>query len=467
MKKIYKIFTLAITGMVTISTFFANTITTNATQYWPTDASVNGDYAIVMEEETGTILYALNADEVNYPASITKVMTAMLTLENCDNLDDIVTFSHDAVYVLEKGSSSISRDEGEKMTVEQTLYGLMLESANECAWALGEYIAGDVDTFVDMMNQRAKELGCTNTHFCNPSGLPDKEHYTTCHDMALIAQAAYRIPKFQEIVGTKTYSIPPTNKHPNDITYLNNHHNMLHFYRTNKYLYEYCLGGKTGYTDDAKSTLVTYAKKDGMTLVCVVMHADKNEWIYLDTIALFDYCFDNFAVTKIADEVSISDTDLNVTGTLSDNIDLIKIDENATVVLPKTAGLSDATSKVVGYSDPNNPSVVGRIIYSYAGKDVGYADLIFDKANRGEIYPFDNLPVSEGGKGIEYITIDTKRILIGSVILIAVVVLIIFINSKLKDIFKLRHRAKANKRRVRTNFTKIRQNYSRKRRRRR
>ena len=178
-----------------------------------------------MEQETGTILYSKNMDDQHYPASITKIMTALLVLENCD-LDETVTFSAEAVYGTELGSSSIARDVGEEMTVEQTLYGMMLESANECAYALGEHVAGDIPTFVDMMNERAKELGCTNTHFNNTNGLPDEEHYTSAHDMALIARAAYAIPKFAEIVGTKNYTIPPTNKHE-DSTPLNNHHQML------------------------------------------------------------------------------------------------------------------------------------------------------------------------------------------------------------------------------------------------
>ena len=463
MKKIKRLISLMLTGFALSFAVCGNVKTCEASAYWPSEITIAGQYAVVMEQDTGTVLYEVGKDEKNYPASITKIMTALLTLEK-GNMDDIITFSHDSIYKQDFGSSSISRDVGEQMTVEQTLYAMMLESANECAYALGEYLAGDMDSFIDMMNEKAKELGCKNTHFNNPSGLPDEEHYTSCYDMALIARAAYSIPKFQEVVGTKTYSIPPTNKHPNDITYLNNHHSMLHYYKTNKYLYPYCMGGKTGYTDVARATLVTYAKKDGMTLVCVVMREDKTEDCYLDTTALFDYCFDNYALTKISDEVSISDTDKDVTGLLSDNIDLIKIDDKASVVLPKTATINDATSKVVAYQDPENEAVVGRIVYTYAGKDVGYADLIFDKINDDDIYPFDNFPVERGGKGVNYLDINTFNILIASIILVIIIILLIIMRIKTKDFLKQRRRAKAYKRRPKTNFTKIRRSANRRRR---
>ena len=153
-----------------------------------------------------------------------------------------------------------------------------------------------------MMNEKAKELGCTNTHFNNPHGLQDENHYTTAHDMALIAQAAYQNEMFRIIIGTKIYTIPPTNKHPNEETTLRNHHDMLCTYHNanRKYLYPYCVGGKSGYTNAANSTLVTYAEKDGMTLICVVMNTQSPNQ-FADTVNLFNYAFDNFQMLKIAD----------------------------------------------------------------------------------------------------------------------------------------------------------------------
>ena len=237
-----------------------------------------------------------------YPASITKILTALVALEN-SSLDEVVTFSKDAVYLNEGDSSHISRDVGEQMTMEQCLYGMLLESANECAYAIAEHVGGgDVNVFVDMMNQKAAELGCQDSHFNNTNGLPDENHYVSAYDMALISRAAYQNPTFAKIIGTESYQIPPTNTHA-DPTPLNNHHSMLHPYHTSRYVYPYCLGGKTGYTRAANSTLVTYAAKDGMTLVCVVLNVTSpGHWI--DTTNLFNYCFDNFAAYNVADQAS-------------------------------------------------------------------------------------------------------------------------------------------------------------------
>lgn len=440
-----------------------NTISVEAADYWPSSVDVVAESAIVMEQQTGTILYSKNMDDVHFPASITKIMTALIVLENC-NLDETVKFSADAVYGTELGSSSIARDINEEMTVEQTLYGMMLESANECAYALGEHVAGDIPSFVDMMNKRAKELGCTNTHFNNTNGLPDDEHYTSAHDMALIARAAYNIPKFAEIVGTKSYTIPPTNKH-SDPTPLNNHHQMLHFYKSNKYIYEYCLGGKTGYTAVAGATLVTYAKKNGMTLVCVVMKDAVTDQ-YTDTKNLFDYCFDNFSKYNVADFASISEDNSDITGILSENSELIKIDKKGIIVIPKTASVLDTTSDVVPYSDNKDKSVVGQLRYTYADREVGQANLIFTNAEV-ESYPFDNIPGEKGGSGKQYIQVDYPRIGLIILCIIAVISLILFIMSKSSDILLYRHRFKSRHRKTKkSNMTIIRNNSKKHRRRR-
>ena len=438
-------------------------IDVKAQDYWPSSVEVTAESAIVMEEETGAILYSKNMDDVHYPASITKIMTALVVLENCD-LDETVTFSAEAVYGTELGSSSIARDVNEEMTVEQTLYGMMLESANECAYALGEHVAGDIDSFVDMMNAKAKELGCKNTHFNNSNGLPDEEHYTSAYDMALISRAAYKIPKFAEIVGTKNYTIPPTNKH-SEPTMLNNHHCMLHYFKTNQYLYEYCLGGKTGYTDVARSTLVTYAKKDGMTLVCVVMKDQTGEQ-YVDTTNLFEYCYDNFTKYHVSDFASISEDNTDITGKLSEKSELIKIDKKGLIVIPKAASILDVTSSVVPYKDESNKAVVGQLQYSYAGRNVGYANLLFTNAETGS-YPFDNLPVEKGGSGKDYIQVNYVKIGLILLVIIAAVVLVLFIKSKSSSILLFRHRFKAKHyRQPKTNMTIIRNNGKKRRRRR-
>lgn len=427
----------------------------HAEEYWPSDISISEpeESAIVMDVDSGAILYEQNMDVVHYPASITKVLTALVALEN-SKLDEVVTFSSEAVYNCEAGSSSIARDVGEQMTMEQCLYGMMLESANECAYAIGEHVAGgSISDFVDMMNKKAKELGCTNTHFNNSNGLPDDDHYTTAHDMALIARAAYQNKEFQTIVGTKSYTIPPTNVH-SDPTPLNNHHAMLNFYKTSKYLYDYCVGGKTGYTDVANSTLVTYAKKDGMTLVCVIMNATSPNH-YIDTTNLFNYCFANFSVYNVSDNADLfTDLSSKDTGLLSTDIDLLKIGENGSVILPTTVDFSAAQAKIEPVKDGED-GVIGRIVYTYAGKTVGSADLIYTESENGASYPFHNVDEKDGGSSLKYIKIDFKLIICCIILIGLLIGLFILLKKQWDRFLMFKYRVLDPRKKNKSNYTKI------------
>lgn len=399
-----------------ISAVCLGKVDVKAADYWPDAPETLSPSVILMEESTGTILYEKNMDEAHYPASITKIMTTLLALEN-GNLSDMVTFSDDAINNTE--GSGIARDYGEQMTLEQCLYGVMLESANECAYAVAEHVGGTVENFVDMMNAKAKELGCTNTHFANPHGLQDENHYTTAHDMALIAQAAYQNETFRIIIGTKMYTIPPTNKHAEE-TVLRNHHDMLCTYHNanRKYLYPYCVGGKTGYTATANSTLVTYAEKDGMTLICVVMNTQSPNQ-FIDTVNLFDYAFDNFQVLNVSE----NDTDYSAETTVDNgNLDniapFVELDKDAVIVLPKTAEFSD-TSSSVEYND-SDPEIAGSITYTYAGRNVGKAD-IKTTGVVVEGYAFDNESTEEEEQEAVS-TVQVKPIVV--VLLIVAVILL-------------------------------------------
>lgn len=399
-----------------ISAVCLGKVDVKAADYWPDAPETLSPGVILMEESTGTILYEKNSDEAHYPASITKIMTTLLALEN-GNLSDMVTFSDDAINNTE--GSGIARDYGEQMTLEQCLYGVMLESANECAYAVAEHVGGTVENLVDMMNAKAKELGCTNTHFANPHGLQDENHYTTAHDMALIAQAAYQNETFRIIIGTKMYTIPPTNKHAEE-TVLRNHHDMLCTYHNanRKYLYPYCVGGKTGYTATANSTLVTYAEKDGMTLICVVMNTQSPNQ-FIDTVNLFDYAFDNFQVLNVAE----NDTDYSAETTVDNgNLDniapFVELDKEAVIVLPKTAEFSD-TSSSVEYND-SDPEIAGSITYTYAGRNVGKAD-IKTTGVVVEGYAFDNESTEEEEQEAVS-TVQVKPIVV--VLLIVAVILL-------------------------------------------
>lgn len=402
-----------------ISTVCLGKVDVKAADYWPDAPETLSPSVILMEESTGTILYEKNMDEAHYPASITKIMTTLLALEN-GNLSDMVTFSDDAINNTE--GSGIARDYGEQMTLEQCLYGVMLESANECAYAVAEHIGGgDVSKFVDMMNEKAKELGCTNTHFNNTNGLPDEQHYTSTRDMLLIARAAYENEEFRKITGTKVYVIPPTNKHEDETT-LHNHHNMLYPFRTAKYIYDGCTGGKTGYTVAANSTLVTYAERDGMSLVCVVMNAQAPAH-FEDTVNLFNYCFDNFQIFSVKDnEKAYTKDKIQDTGILNTDQSFAGLDKNGGIILPKTASFEDAKVEVKEKGESKNSA--GRLEYTYAGHAVGGADIMVTKAEP-EKFPFDNTKeTTKKGEKTAYVKGNTIVMLVIIVLVCAALALI-------------------------------------------
>ena len=439
-------------------------VTVNAAPVWPSNVDTESNAAIVMEAETGAILYEKNIDVQHYPASITKILTTLLAIENC-NLNEVVTFSHDSVFKNGGDSSHTGRDEGEQMTVEQCLYAVMLESCNESAYAVAEHVGGgDINKFITMMNDKAKELGCKNTHFSNPNGLPDPNHYTTARDMALISKAAYENKLFDKITGTKTYTIPPTNKHA-EPTLLNNHHAMLNFYQTNKYLYDPCVGGKTGYTQDAGATLVTYAKKDGMTLIAVTLNGQTSSY-YVDTTNILNYCFDNFTAYDLSSEAgAYVDGIVGKLGSLNNDKKYIMRGENSTVILPKTADFSEATYKLVPSTD-NNSDIAGRIQYYYADRFVGSADLIFEKGESVP-YPFHNIDSDKGGSDITFFRFDYKVILIILAGVLATYIIIRVARAKSGTILLKKKRRKDVKRKRKPRYTVIDRNRNRNRRKRR
>ena len=259
-------------------------IQSNAVEGWPEGQAIQASAGVVMDIDTGVFLYSKNCDRQLYPASITKIMTALLTLENAD-LDAVMTCSS-IVY-----ASNVGLSEGEQMTIRDALYTLMLESANDTAYALAEYVGGSMEGFAQMMNDRAAALGCTGTHFSNPSGLSADDHYTTAHDYALIAAEAYRNEGFRTLCSTVNYDVPPTNTYE-ETRYLQNHHRML--ISDSDFYTSWCTGGKTGFTEKAWNTLVTYGERDGRRLVCVLLHGNGADQNYLETIDLLNYGFDNF-----------------------------------------------------------------------------------------------------------------------------------------------------------------------------
>ncbi len=268
-----------------------------------TAPAVVAESAVLMDVDTGVILYEKNAHRKQFPASITKILTCLLARENTE-LTDMVTFSHQAVFGIERGSSNIGIDEGEQLTMEQCLYATLLESANEVAAGIAEHVGGSPEGFSAMMNEKAKELGCTESNFVNANGLPDDNHYTSAYDMALISRAFFQDETLTKISGTVLYHIPATATQKDEID-LRNHHRMLEGCQFgSKYCYDYTIGGKTGYTDTARHTLVTCGEKNGHRLVCVVLKDEK--WKnYIDSTALLEYgfaCYEKEEVSGLLEE---------------------------------------------------------------------------------------------------------------------------------------------------------------------
>lgn len=269
-------------------------VTTNQIPDWPQAPEIVSETGIVMDAETGAILYNKGMDEIRYPASITKIMTCMLALERT-SLDDQVTFTQTVLSDPNAGGTNIGMQAGEVLTMGQCLDVLMVQSANDVATQIAEYVGGSVQAFVDLMNQRAQELGCVNTHFANASGMPDENHYTTAHDMALIFREAIKNETFREIIGKQNVILEPTNLNPEKRTY--SCHHALVAQSAPEY-YEGCFGGKTGVTEAAKNTLVSGVVRNGMTLIAVTLRAEV-EQIYQDQIKLFDYAFSNFSHVEV------------------------------------------------------------------------------------------------------------------------------------------------------------------------
>ena len=339
----------------------AFTETALAAPDWPSGVSVQAESGIVIDADTGTVLWGQNIHNQYFPASITKIMTALIVIEKC-SLDETVTFSHNAVFNVEAGSSNAGINEGDKLSVKDCLYALLLKSANESANALAEHVAGSTEAFADMMNAKAKELGCTDTHFANPSGLNNPEHYTSTYDMALIARAAFLNPTFEEIDSTTYYKLPPNSINPEGLTIYPGH-KMLK--KSTPYYYPGIVGGKTGYTTLAGNTLVTCAKKNGLKLIAVILKGSTPQY-WTDTKNLLDFGFQNFVSVRAADhetKYSPVSSDLTFGGLTLDKPAALILDPDGRIILPKTAEFSDAEATLsydISDSDPDTVTMNAR-----------------------------------------------------------------------------------------------------------
>ncbi len=348
---------------------------------WPQGPTVSARSAILMELETGTILYAKNIHNKEYPASITKILTTLIATEECA-MDEMVTFSKDAIFDIDRGSNHVALDVGESITVEQCLNAILIRSANEASLGLAEHIcSGPWEDFANIMNERAKELGALNSHFYNPNGLPNEDHYTTAYDMAMIGRAFFSNEILCNITTTRRLHIPPSDTQPDDII----EYNQMSLIDGGKYEYEYLVGCKTGYTNDARSTLVSCAEKDGLKLICVVLR-DEAPYQYEDTIALFEYGFANFRKLKVAEhdtkyKMEAGSSFYSGNDILGNSSPILSLNSSDYIVLPNTIEFSQTQSKI-SYDTPSETEAA-IIQYTYEDWPVGTATVDFTGSLEG------------------------------------------------------------------------------------
>lgn len=343
--------------------------------------------AAVVDIETGAVLLEKNGDKQRYPASITKIMTALLTLNHAKSKDEKVIFNKKAVTAEDLESKTLWLVEGEKLSLEDCLYGLLLESANDIAKGLAFHIGGGLEGFSVMMNEKAKELGCENTHFTNPHGLFEENHYTCALDMAKIMRACALNPRFVKIAGEIRYTIPKTNKFEYRRFLLNDSKMLL---EKSPYYYKKCYGAKTGFTNESGKTYVAMAKDGKMKLAGVVMGARSMDGQYKSMEKMFEYCFQNYKPVQVkkfpftVDEkhklpLMILKKDANAK---------FKILDNIRIILPRKYDKHLVDTKVV-FSDLDKIKAginqVGAVIYYYEGKKVGEAKLYYGSYNEFKI----------------------------------------------------------------------------------
>lgn len=361
---------------------FAVATTSNATKWIQYNNPISAKAAVVMDANSSKVLYAANENAKLYPASLAKIMTAILVLEKANgNYDELVTFSYNSVTKdIDKHSVTIGASAGDQLSIKDCLYSLLLPSANDVANALAEYVAGSINDFVLLMNEKAEILGLTGTNFVNPSGLHDDNQYTTAMDFAKIFQYALKNPMFSQVSSSVSYRHAPIRRYkdPNNSNnqVLNNTSILV---PGSGYYYNGAIAGKTGHTNLAGYNLAVAAKKNNMTLICIELGCDKDKYRYTDAKALLDFYFDNYQ------SLSIKNTDPRFTKPVStitindvDIIDSLNItcDESYHITMPKSANVNDVTSKVnFQVDDIYNKYAIGSISYYLEDEFIGKCTL--------------------------------------------------------------------------------------------
>ena len=407
---------------------------------------------VLIEASSGTVLYNKKMDEKMYPASITKILTTLLALEEA-SLNETVTFSHYDVFTLEPGAAHIGMKENEQISMKDALYGVMLDSANECANAVAEHIgkktedytakiaelanSGEnydesevaIQCFTDMMNAKAKEAGAKQSNFVNPHGLFNENHYTTCYDMAMITREAIKNSNFLKIESNTRYTIGKTNL-TDEERYCKNRHAMMR--EDEDVYYEGIIAGKTGYVDQAGNTLVTVAKREDVTLISVVMKSNTYN-VYNDTKLLLDYGFNNYECVNISQnetKFSLSNDGFfsSIGSIFAEDTAILKINPTGYVVLPKGTDFSKLTSDIIFDKNKTGGSESVATINYYLDKQlVGSTtlDVVKQKTEGGfEFGPSKTTEKTEEKEQSKKLKIDVR--IIFAVLIIVFLIFIIF-----------------------------------------
>lgn len=428
---------------------YAKSLVSTNTDAIPTggDSSIYGQFpatksssCILMDATTGQIIYEKNSHAKMAPASITKIMTGYLAAQYGD-LNSTITMSYDAVWSIDRSSNHIALDVDEEISTSDALYATMLMSANEAAYALGEQVSGSNEAFVQLMNDTAASLGCTDTHFTNPHGLPDQNHYTSAYDMALITKQALTNETFCEYAEETYYEIPPTNKQ-SETRYLTQTTQMM--LANSGYYYPYCLGGKNGYTEESGGSLVTWCDMDGMKIICVTMGAVNNACNYEDAITLCKYVYSHFSYeTPLedfkfdAEEATRAQTFLNSYyhcenyGTMH-----LSVDTSLPVLFPYDGD----KEQLEMYFEPNSDHLEEGIIGTLSVKYDGNAFLTLPVSYSGYVNSTDAAAIEEARKNgtlkPEYMYPEKDHtaliigIVIGVIILLSLILRIRYVRQK-------------------------------------
>ena len=419
----------------------------NATEtdagFYPADApSINASAAIVMNIDTGDILYEKKPHERMYPAGITKVMTALLAVENT-NVNDTIKISDSVMSQLSENSSVVGYKLGEVITVRDALYAIMFSASSDASLALSEYMAGSSSEFAELMNNRAQELGCADTHFTNPTGVHNEDMYASCYDMAIIGRTAYQYPEYRNLISALSYTMNPTNMSDERTLWTEN----LFLYGSSSYYYKYSTGGKTGFTDNALYTLLSYAEKDGSRLICVVMRCDTSVDTFKDSQKLFDFCFDNYRLCKPTENYDInseinknSDILSNYYGDLDHELPRYYVNQNYSVLVRSKVSDSEIEKRLEMYPKLQG-DVAGKLTFYYDGSYYGETDIfislpVVEASSTDAIKKEKNVP--EG----EPLLFTIIRIVVPLIIVILLIILILYLLKKIKKEIQL-YRAKS------------------------